>query len=94
MEEPPPQPAASSETPATATTEMERSGRRQPDRLLKGFLALARAQSGWLEERDRVALDPFTNAVKVTIARLRRKLGQPDIIHTTPGVGYRITEAP
>jgi DNA-binding response OmpR family regulator len=38
--------------------------------------------------------DPFTNAVKVTIARLRRKLGQPDVIHTTPGVGYRITDAP
>ena len=39
-------------------------------------------------------VDPFTNAVKVTIARLRRKLGPPDIIHTTPGVGYRIIEAP
>jgi DNA-binding response OmpR family regulator len=39
-------------------------------------------------------VDPFTNTVKVTIARLRRKLGQPDIIHTTPGFGYRITEAP
>jgi DNA-binding response OmpR family regulator len=37
--------------------------------------------------------DPFTNTVKVTIARLRRKLGQPDIIHTTPGIGYRIAEA-
>ena len=36
--------------------------------------------------------DPFTNAVKVTIARLRRKLGQPDIIHTTPGLGYSIAE--
>ncbi|HWD65276.1 MAG TPA: response regulator transcription factor [Solirubrobacteraceae bacterium] len=36
-------------------------------------------------------VDPFTNTVKVTIARLRRKLGQPDVIHTTPGVGYRIT---
>ena len=36
-------------------------------------------------------VDPFTNTVKVTIARLRRKLGQPDIIQTTPGVGYRIT---
>ena len=30
-------------------------------------------------------VDPFTNTVKVTIARLRRKLGQPDVIHTTPG---------
>jgi DNA-binding response OmpR family regulator len=39
-------------------------------------------------------VDPFTNTVKVTIARLRRKLGQPDVIHNTPGVGYRITEAP
>jgi DNA-binding response OmpR family regulator len=39
-------------------------------------------------------VDPFTNTVKVTIARLRRKLGLPDIIHTTPGVGYRITDAP
>lgn len=37
-------------------------------------------------------VDPFTNTVKVTIARLRRKLGQPDIIQTTPGVGYRITD--
>jgi DNA-binding response OmpR family regulator len=34
--------------------------------------------------------DPFTNTVKVTIARLRRKLGEPDLIRTTPGVGYRI----
>jgi DNA-binding response OmpR family regulator len=39
-------------------------------------------------------VDPFTNTVKVTIARLRRKLGEPDIIRTTPGIGYRITEAP
>jgi DNA-binding response OmpR family regulator len=38
-------------------------------------------------------VDPFTNTVKVTIARLRRRLGQPDIIRNTPGVGYRITEA-
>jgi DNA-binding response OmpR family regulator len=39
-------------------------------------------------------VDPFTNTVKVTVARLRRKLGQPDVIHTTPGVGYRITSSP
>jgi DNA-binding response OmpR family regulator len=39
-------------------------------------------------------VDPFTNTVKVTIARLRRKLGPPDIIRTTPGVGYNITDAP
>jgi DNA-binding response OmpR family regulator len=34
--------------------------------------------------------DPFTNTVTVTIGRLRRKLGNPPIITTTPGVGYRI----
>jgi DNA-binding response OmpR family regulator len=39
-------------------------------------------------------VDPFTNTVKVTIARLRRKLGPPDVIRTTPGLGYRISETP
>ncbi len=34
--------------------------------------------------------DPFTNTVRVTIARLRRKLGEPKIIQNTPGIGYRI----
>jgi DNA-binding response OmpR family regulator len=35
--------------------------------------------------------DPFTNAVAVTMGRLRRKLGDPPVISTTPGVGYRIS---
>jgi DNA-binding response OmpR family regulator len=39
-------------------------------------------------------VDPFTNTVKVTIARLRRKLGEPEVIHTTPGIGYSIRDAP
>jgi DNA-binding response OmpR family regulator len=34
--------------------------------------------------------DPFTKTVAVTIGRLRRKLGAPDVIETIPGVGYRI----
>ncbi len=34
--------------------------------------------------------DPFTKTVQVTLGRLRRKLGEPDIIETIPGVGYRI----
>jgi DNA-binding response OmpR family regulator len=37
--------------------------------------------------------DPFTNTVTVTIGRLRRKLGDPPVITTTPGVGYRIAVA-
>jgi DNA-binding response OmpR family regulator len=36
------------------------------------------------------AADPFSNVVKVTISRLRRKLGDPPIIETVPGAGYRI----
>jgi DNA-binding response OmpR family regulator len=35
--------------------------------------------------------DPFTKAVQVTIARLRSKLGDPDVVETIRGVGYRIT---
>ena len=34
--------------------------------------------------------DPFTNTVTVTVGRLRRKLGDPPVIATRPGVGYRI----
>jgi DNA-binding response OmpR family regulator len=36
--------------------------------------------------------DPFTNTVRVTIGRLRRKLGEPEIIQTTPGIGYHIAD--
>ncbi|GIF91177.1 DNA-binding response regulator [Catellatospora chokoriensis] len=36
--------------------------------------------------------DPFTNTVTVTVGRLRRKLGSPPVITTTPGVGYRIAD--
>jgi DNA-binding response OmpR family regulator len=31
--------------------------------------------------------DPFTNTARVTIARLRRKLGEPNIIQNTPRIG-------
>jgi DNA-binding response OmpR family regulator len=34
--------------------------------------------------------DPFTNAVKITISRLRSKLGEPPIIETVAKSGYRI----
>jgi DNA-binding response OmpR family regulator len=36
------------------------------------------------------AADPFTNTVKVTVSRLRRKLGDPPVIETVPEAGYRI----
>jgi DNA-binding response OmpR family regulator len=34
--------------------------------------------------------DPFTTTVKVTIKRLRTKLGEPPLIETVPRGGYRI----
>jgi DNA-binding response OmpR family regulator len=36
------------------------------------------------------ATDPFTNAVRMTISRLRAKLGEPQVIQTVTPVGYRI----
>jgi DNA-binding response OmpR family regulator len=35
--------------------------------------------------------DPFTHAVRMTILKLRRKLGDPPVVLTEPGVGYRIS---
>ena len=35
--------------------------------------------------------DPFTTSVKVTISRLRRKLGDPPVIETITQAGYRIS---
>jgi DNA-binding response OmpR family regulator len=35
-------------------------------------------------------VDPFTATVRTTVARLRRKLGEPDPIETVTGSGYRI----
>jgi len=34
--------------------------------------------------------DPFTNAVRITVSALRKRLGEPWAIATVPGVGYRI----
>jgi two-component system response regulator VanR len=34
--------------------------------------------------------DPFTNAVRITVSALRKRLGEPWIIATVPGIGYRI----
>ncbi|MFI6289212.1 response regulator transcription factor [Streptomyces sp. NPDC051018] len=62
--------------------------------------ALLRASPGFLSAEELLEqvwdenADPFTNTVTVTVGRLRRKLGGPPVITTTPGVGYRIGTAP
>jgi DNA-binding response OmpR family regulator len=35
-------------------------------------------------------IDPFTNVVRMTIMTLRRKLGEPPVVETVIGVGYRM----
>ena len=76
-----------------------RDGRRV-DLSLKEFgvlEALLRAGPAFLSAEDLLEqvwdenADPFTNTVTVTIGRLRRKLGEPSVIVTSPGVGYRVT---
>jgi DNA-binding response OmpR family regulator len=58
--------------------------------------ALLRASPAFLSAEDLLErvwdenADPFTNAVAVAVGRLRRKLGDPPVIMTTPGVGYRV----
>ncbi|GAT70152.1 two-component system response regulator [Planomonospora sphaerica] len=34
--------------------------------------------------------DPFTGVVRLTVLKLRRKLGDPPVVGTVPGAGYRI----
>ncbi|WP_169978287.1 response regulator transcription factor [Microbispora sp. H10836] len=72
---------------------------RQLDLSVKEFAllgALMRASPGFLSAEALLEqvwdenADPFTNTVTVTMGRLRRKLGEPPVITTKPGVGYRL----
>ncbi|WP_017540578.1 MULTISPECIES: response regulator transcription factor [Nocardiopsis] len=45
---------------------------------------------GLLEKAWDENADPFTNVVRVTVMTLRKKLGEPPIVHTVPGAGYRL----
>ncbi|MFJ4966685.1 response regulator transcription factor [Streptomyces sp. NPDC088729] len=38
--------------------------------------------------------DPFTQAVRVTVSTLRRKLGEPALLHTRTGAGYYLGPRP
>jgi DNA-binding response OmpR family regulator len=60
------------------------------------LLELLRADGGivsaeqLLEKAWDEQIDPFTNVVRFTIMKVRRKLGEPAVIETLPGSGYRI----
>ena len=54
-----------------------------------GYLSAERLlETVWDENAN-----PFTKTVTVTIGRLRRKLGEPQVIETAIGVGYRVVGA-
>jgi two-component system, OmpR family, response regulator VanR len=46
-------------------------------------------QRAWDENAD-----PFINAVRMTVSALRKRLGEPEIIATVAGAGYRINAGP
>jgi two-component system, OmpR family, response regulator VanR len=51
---------------------------------------LVAAEGGVVSENA----DPFTNAARITVSALRKRLGEPWIIATVAGVGYRIDTQP
>jgi DNA-binding response OmpR family regulator len=57
---------------------------------------LLRAEGAFVSAEDLLErvwdenIDPFTTIVRGTIRQLRRKLGEPPVVETVAGVGYRI----
>ena len=63
--------------------------------LLHYFMAnpgIVMSQDHLLEHVWDEMTDPFTNVVRVTVSNLRKKLGDPPLISTVPGRGYRLEE--
>lgn len=64
--------------------------------LLHYFMAnpgLVLSQEHLLEHVWDEMTDPMTNVVRVTVSNLRKKLGEPGLISTVPGRGYRLEES-
>lgn len=59
---------------------------------------LMEADGGVISAEDLLAeawdenADPFTNSPRVTVSHLRKKLGEPRIVHTVAGAGYYVAE--
>jgi DNA-binding response OmpR family regulator len=81
-----------------ARRSLSRSGRpiqlaRKEFAVLEALMAAEGATVSAEELLERVwdeQADPFTNVVRMTIMTLRRKLGDPPVVETVIGVGYRI----
>ena len=62
--------------------------------LLLGAQGAVLSSEELLERAWDDATDPFTNTVRMTVSRLRAKLGDPPLIQTVTPVGYRIGAPP
>lgn len=63
--------------------------------LLHYFMAnpgIVMSQEHLLEHVWDEMADPLTNVVRVTVSNLRKKLGEPPLIKTVPGRGYKLEE--
>jgi DNA-binding response OmpR family regulator len=63
--------------------------------LLHYFMAnagLVMSQEHLLEHVWDEMTDPMTNVVRVTVSNLRKTLGEPQLISTVPGRGYRLDD--
>ena len=63
--------------------------------LLHYFMAnagIVMSQEHLLEHVWDEMTDPMTNVVRVTVSNLRKKLGEPQLISTVAGRGYRLAE--
>ncbi|WP_199547421.1 response regulator transcription factor [Streptomyces sp. N35] len=58
--------------------------------LLMGAQGAVVSAEELLERAWDEAADPFSQTVKVTVSRLRRKLGEPQVIETVERAGYRL----
>jgi DNA-binding response OmpR family regulator len=48
------------------------------------------ARADLIEHCWDTSTDPMSNVVDVVVRRLRKKLGEPELVHTVRGVGYRL----
>ncbi|KAB2390428.1 response regulator transcription factor [Actinomadura montaniterrae] len=77
---------AHNKPPARGLADVRLDSRCEADRDGR-YVSLSRKQFAVLEV---LVAGPFTNAVRITVSALRKRHGDPWLIATAPGVGYRI----
>ena len=62
--------------------------------LLNKFIGSPVARDTIIRDVWNMSIDPFSNTLEVHVRSLRKKLGAPNIIHTIPRVGYKLSLLP